>query len=144
MAQVSIWKLIRKEWFFVLKNVFKWRFPVNKSDLLKKWLEACGKKGDWTPQPNDVICGEHFIESDYRKNPKIKLLSQAAVPSLVLPKRDNPNLREGIVIYLFNQLNNKWTVKLLLKLWITQILENLQSRRKRKTVGWRKSDGFYN
>ncbi|KYM95818.1 hypothetical protein ALC62_13527, partial [Cyphomyrmex costatus] len=40
------------------------RFPFDREDHLKKWMEAIGQ-ADFEPIKTDVICSAHFIPNDY-------------------------------------------------------------------------------
>ena len=46
------------------------KFPTKDVDLHMKWRVAIKrsdeKKGLWKPGPNDVVCHQHFITSDYK------------------------------------------------------------------------------
>ena len=32
----------------------------------QKWIVFCGKDNPWMPSPNNVVCSEHFVPSDYQ------------------------------------------------------------------------------
>ncbi|KAJ6652195.1 hypothetical protein lerEdw1_013109 [Lerista edwardsae] len=78
-------------------NVTFHRFPIMKEDLLKKWLLNIGRE-DFSPSYNDVVCSEHFRESDFwggvvsgRKN-----LKPGVVPTIFrVPGGQKKSARKG-------------------------------------------------
>lgn len=61
------------------------RFPLNREDHLKKWIEAIGQ-ADLKPTKVDVICSAHFIANDFMVRPGARdvRLNYLAVPSIFL------------------------------------------------------------
>ena len=53
------------------------QFPLDKPELLKKWLHAV-RRTDWKPSKYSVICSDHFTQADYGD----KRLLKNAVPSV--------------------------------------------------------------
>ena len=79
----------------MLRNVFVTRliqlhirFPLERPELLRKWLIALRRK-DWTPSKSERICEKHFLPTDYTYPPSLpfsqslyrKRLKPDAVPS---------------------------------------------------------------
>ncbi|XP_018351850.1 PREDICTED: THAP domain-containing protein 1-like isoform X3 [Trachymyrmex septentrionalis] len=68
------------------KRIYKsgysfFKFPVDKSDLLKKWLDNIGIK-NWTPNNSSLLCSEHFEETCFRKIGKYLKLKEGSVPTI--------------------------------------------------------------
>ncbi|XP_018402656.1 PREDICTED: THAP domain-containing protein 1-like [Cyphomyrmex costatus] len=68
------------------KRIYKsgysfFKFPVDKSDLLKKWLDNIGIK-NWTPNSSSLLCSEHFEETCFRKIGKYLKLKEGSVPTI--------------------------------------------------------------
>lgn len=54
------------------KNIKYFPFPVN-SDLRIKWIVACQRIEEWTPE-SSYICSEHFAETDFERDLNAELL----------------------------------------------------------------------
>lgn len=71
----------------------KLRFPVDKSDLLKKWLDNIGIK-NWTPNNSSLLCSDHFEETCFRKIGKYLKLKEGSVPTIFKIEYFN-NIKSG-------------------------------------------------
>ncbi|EGI70688.1 THAP domain-containing protein 3 [Acromyrmex echinatior] len=58
------------------------RFPLDKSNLLKKWLDNMGIK-NWTPDKSSVLCSDHFEQTCLRKvGEKYLTLKDGSIPTI--------------------------------------------------------------
>ncbi|KAI4455481.1 thap domain-containing [Holotrichia oblita] len=58
-------------------------FPWKRPEILKLWVQAI-RRENWYPSKTSRICGNHFLENDYKLKPgsTIKLLKPDAIPSV--------------------------------------------------------------
>lgn len=52
--------------FYLSKIYCYTRFPLDKADLLQKWLNNI-KIENWTPNVSSLLCSEHFEQTCFRK-----------------------------------------------------------------------------
>ncbi|XP_011052427.1 PREDICTED: THAP domain-containing protein 2-like isoform X2 [Acromyrmex echinatior] len=58
------------------------KFPLDKSNLLKKWLDNMGIK-NWTPDKSSVLCSDHFEQTCLRKvGEKYLTLKDGSIPTI--------------------------------------------------------------
>jgi len=57
---------------------FKPKFPIHKSDILKKWLDNMGIK-NWIPNNSSLLCSEHFEETCFQKRGQKLFLKERSV-----------------------------------------------------------------
>ncbi|XP_032687776.1 THAP domain-containing protein 1-like [Odontomachus brunneus] len=59
------------------------RFPLNRPDILKMWIDAIGRVG-FEPTKYHLICSAHFIDTDFMERPNASgvRLKNLAVPSI--------------------------------------------------------------
>ncbi|XP_012216228.2 THAP domain-containing protein 1-like [Linepithema humile] len=59
------------------------RFPLNRPDILKMWMNAIGRDG-FEPTKYHLICSAHFIDTDFMERPNASgvRLKNLAVPSV--------------------------------------------------------------
>ncbi|KAG5330438.1 THAP5 protein, partial [Acromyrmex charruanus] len=58
------------------------KFPLDKSNLLKKWLDSMGIK-NWTPDKSSVLCSDHFEQICLRKvGEKYLTLKDGSIPTI--------------------------------------------------------------
>ncbi|XP_018376107.1 PREDICTED: THAP domain-containing protein 1 B-like isoform X3 [Trachymyrmex cornetzi] len=58
------------------------KFPLDKSNLLKKWLDSMGIK-NWTPDKSSVLCSDHFEQTCLRKvGEKYLTLKDGSIPTI--------------------------------------------------------------
>ncbi|RZF34074.1 hypothetical protein LSTR_LSTR013654 [Laodelphax striatellus] len=59
------------------------RFPFNRPDILKKWIEAIARE-NWMPSAYSNICSKHFAPDSYqiRPNAPVKFLKVEAIPTI--------------------------------------------------------------
>jgi len=77
------------DFYFSLNPNYKYkyfiiyRFPLNKPELLKKWLHQTKRK-NFTPTKYSRLCSEHFVDDDYliRPGSDVKLLKDNAFPTI--------------------------------------------------------------
>ncbi|XP_041460710.1 THAP domain-containing protein 5-like [Lytechinus variegatus] len=58
------------------------RFPVRRPDVLKEWLKRIGRRKDWIPSPNVVLCSDHFHERCFDRTGQITRLRHNAIPTI--------------------------------------------------------------
>lgn len=46
-------------------ELFAYRFPLSKPDLLRKWVDAV-KRQNWMPTIYSFLCSQHFRACDYK------------------------------------------------------------------------------
>ncbi|KYN13657.1 THAP domain-containing protein 3 [Trachymyrmex cornetzi] len=81
------------------------RFPVDKSDLLKKWLDNIRIK-NWTPNNSSLLCSEHFEETCFRKIGKYLKLKEGSVPTIFKVEYFN-NIKSEIIPPYETEFNQK-------------------------------------
>lgn len=78
----------------------KLRFPLDKSDILKKWLDNMGIK-NWIPNSSNYLCSEHFEQTCFRKIRGKYWLKDGSVPTIFKVEYFN-NIKSGkIFIFMF-------------------------------------------
>lgn len=60
-----------------------YRFPFSRPEILKLWIKAIGRE-NWTPTKTTVLCGAHFLKTDYLDKPGCtqKSLKLDAIPTV--------------------------------------------------------------
>ncbi|XP_011059382.1 PREDICTED: THAP domain-containing protein 1-like isoform X1 [Acromyrmex echinatior] len=92
------------------KRIYKsgysfFKFPVDKSDLLKKWLDNIGIK-NWIPNNSSLLCSEHFEETCFRKIGKYLKLKEGSVPTIFKVEYFN-NIKSEIIPPYETEFNQK-------------------------------------
>jgi len=88
---------------------FEPRFPIHKSDILKKWLDNMGIN-NWIPNNSSLLCSEHFQETCFRKRGKRGTLElkDGSVPTIFKAECLN-NIKSG-KIFIFTSFMNFFVV----------------------------------
>jgi len=79
------------------------RFPLHKSEILKKWLDNMGIK-NWIPNNSSLLCSEHFEETCFQKRGKKLFLKERSVPTIF--KAECLNDIESGKIFIFIRFMN--------------------------------------
>ncbi|EZA51135.1 THAP domain-containing protein, partial [Ooceraea biroi] len=84
---------------------YKPRFPLDKSDLLKKWLDNIGIT-NWTPNDSSLLCSEHFEHTCFHKSKgKYVRLKDGSVPTIF--KVEDCNIIKTVFFLFFTAENNR-------------------------------------
>lgn len=81
---------------------YKSRFPLDKSDLLRKWLDNVGIN-NWTPNDSSLLCSEHFEPTCFQKCKEYVTLKDRSVPTIF--RVEDLNNKIGKVIFHFCFVN---------------------------------------